>query len=143
MSQQSVAYACKGEPKTRETVHLCNRATPGTPPQALRQWSCPHATAKVNPKRGKRFTFAAGQYLERRHRRCGNGRCRTTLQRCTQNAENGTPLQKGSTGNAATGAVAMVVTIRPCKGEPKTRKTVHLCNRATPGTPLQTLQQWY
>ena len=79
MSQQSVAYACKGEPKTRKTVHLCNRATPGTPPQALRQWSCPHATAKVNPKRGKRFTFAKGQYLGLRYRRCSSGTDRVSL----------------------------------------------------------------
>ena len=35
---------------------------------------------------GKRFTFATGQYRERRHRRCGNGLERTALQRCTQNA---------------------------------------------------------
>ncbi len=43
----------KGVPITREKVHLCNRAMPGTPPQALWQWSGPHAAAKVHPKGGK------------------------------------------------------------------------------------------
>ena len=79
MSQQSVAYACKGEPKTRKTVHLCKRAVLGTPPQALWQWSVPHDTAKVYPKRGKRFTFATGQYLGLRYRRCSSGTDRVSL----------------------------------------------------------------
>ena len=110
MSQQSVAYACKGEPKTRKTVHLCNRAVLGTPPQALWQWSVPHAAAKVNPKRGKRFTFATGQHPERRHRLYVNGRVRTPLQRCTGIRENGSPLQQGSIWDSATDAAAVVLT---------------------------------
>ncbi len=119
---------CKGEPKTRKTVHLCGRAVLGTPPQALRQWSCPHAAAKVNPKRGKRFTFATGQHRERRYRRCGNGRVRTPLQRCTGIRENGSPLQQGSTWDAATGSTAMVRSAHRCKGVPKMREN---------GSPLQ------
>ena len=98
----------KGVPKTRETVHLCRRAIPGTPLQALWQWSGPQASAKVYPKHGKRFTFAEGQYPERRYRRCGNGRDRKPLQRCTQKAGFGSPLQQGNNGTAATAAVATV-----------------------------------
>ena len=129
----------KGVPKTRETVHLCRRAIPGTPLQPLWQWSGPQASAKVYPKHGKRFTFAEGQYPERRYSRCGNGRDRKPLQRCTQNAGNGSPLQKGNTRNAATGAVATIGAASRCKGVSKRRDSVHLCNRETTELPLQPL----
>ena len=43
----------KVNPKGGKTVHLCNRAMPGMPLQALWQWSRPHAAAKVHPKGGK------------------------------------------------------------------------------------------
>ena len=46
-------HLAKVYPKGRKTVHLCNWALPGTPIQALWQWSGPHAAAKVYPKGGK------------------------------------------------------------------------------------------
>ena len=43
----------KVNPKGGKTVHLCNRAMPGMPLQALWLWSRQHAAAKVYPKGGK------------------------------------------------------------------------------------------
>ena len=49
---QPIPYA-KVYPRGGKTVHLCNRAMPEMPLQALWQWSGPHAAAKVYPKGGK------------------------------------------------------------------------------------------
>jgi len=54
--------------------------------QTLWQWADRLALQRCTQNAGKRFTFAVGQYRERRCRCCGNAPGRTARQRCTQNA---------------------------------------------------------
>ena len=109
----------KVNPKGGKTVHLCNRAMPGTPPQALWQWSRQHAAAKVHPKGGKtvHLCFWAMSGITAK----GPVAMVETARRCKgvpQRRENGSPLQPGNAGNADTGPVAMIRAARRCKGVP-------------------------
>ena len=51
--------------------------------QTLWQWADRLALQRCTQNAGKRFTFAVGQYRERRYGSCGNGKERPMLQRCT------------------------------------------------------------
>ena len=133
-------HLAKVYPKGRKTVHLCNWAMPGTPIQALWQWSRQLAAAKVYPKGGKTvhlcnwampetppqalWLWSGPHDAAKVYPKGGK-----TVHLCNR-AMPETPIQalwQWSGPHAA------------AKVYPKGGKTVHLCNRAMPGTPPQAL----